>query len=57
MLKAYKAGAPESVWPPLKRIAGVLRGLAALVRPFKDSLGRDAKQALFAIDALKEAIG
>lgn len=56
MLASFKQGAPETVWPPLKRIAGLLGGLAILLRPFEAKLGRDAKQALLAVDALKGAM-
>jgi len=53
MLAAYKEVAPATVWSPLGRIAGLLNGLATLLRPFNKRLGRDAKQALRAVDALK----
>jgi len=56
MLAAYKEAAPASVWPPLGRVTGLLSGLASLLRPFNKRLGRDAKQALRAVDALKGAI-
>jgi len=56
MLAAYKDGAPETVWKPLKRIAGILGGLAAILRPFQAKLGRDAKQGLLAVDALTSQI-
>ncbi|MCW9033080.1 MAG: hypothetical protein OQJ97_02590 [Rhodospirillales bacterium] len=52
-LSAYQQIAPEAVWPELKRLRGLTRFFGFLLKPWRQKLGRDARQALLAVEALE----
>ncbi len=55
-LKAYSQTAPENVWPELRRVRGIISSLIFLFKPWRQKLGRDARQALQAMEALREKL-
>jgi tRNA A-37 threonylcarbamoyl transferase component Bud32 len=53
-LAAYAAIAPGTVWPEIRRLSWLLGFVHRALAPWRAKLGRDARQALLAVEALKE---